>query len=240
MSKIQYIKLDTSERINPLSTSPSQCVIHSTSYTFEGRYSLAYAYIPVTFYNVNSSNNLFYFTDTTAHVATVTVGFYDSVSILVALAAAMNATSSSTMYAVSSKNSATKCVTIASSTNAFVVNLSNTVNSIAPLLGFMSLYDTVSAMGVISDQMANLAQIKSFNININGLSSIVSLSGQSAYSFILPITVATPSILTYEPSSFIQAITFERPVRDISLTVYDDNHNVIQLQEDFFIVLKPL
>lgn len=240
MSKIQYIKLDTSERINPLTTTPSQCKIHSSSYTFEGTYALAYAYIPVTFYNVNASNNLFYFTDTDARVATITVGFYDSVSVLVALAAAMNTASTSTIYAVSSRNSATKCVTIASSSNNFVLNLSNTVNSIASLLGFTSLYDTMSSMGVISDTMANLAQVKSFNMNINGLSSVISLSGQSAYSFILPITVATPSILIHEPSTFIQTITFERPTRDILLTMYDDNHNVIQLQEDFFIVLKPM
>lgn len=237
---MQYVKLDTSERINPLTTSPSKCVIHSTSYTFQGEYELAYCYIPVTFYNVNTSNNQFYFTDTAPHVASIAVGFYDTVSILVAVAAAMNAASTSTVYAVASRNSATKCVTIASSVTNFVLNLSNTVNSIASLLGFMSLHDTVSSAGVISDQMPNLAQIRSFNISINGLSSIRSLSGQSAYSFILPITVATPSILSYEPISFVQSINFERATRDISLTVYDDNQNIIQLQEDFFIILRPV
>lgn len=235
---MQYVKIDTSSRVNPLTTSPSQCVMHSNSYTFQGRYSLAYAYIPVTFYNVNSSNNVLYFTDTASRTAVITVGFYDSVSIVIAVAAAMNAASPSTIYAVGSKNSATKCVTIASNTNPFVLNLSNTVNSIAPLLGFASVQDTVSSTGVISDTMANLAQIKTFNISINGLSTVASLSGSTTYSFVIPITTATPSILTYEPNTFIQCINFERPTRDIKLTVYDDNNNIIQLQEDFFIILK--
>lgn len=239
MSHMQFVKIDTSERINSLSTTPSQCTIHSNSYTFQGRYSLAYCYIPVTFYNVNASNNILYFTDTAQRTAVIAVGFYDSVSILVAVAAAMNAASASSLYAVASKNSATKAVTIAS-TNPFVLNLSNTANSIASILGFASLQDTASGMGFMSDSMANLAQIKTFNISINGLSSVVSMSGRISYSFVIPITTATPSILSYEPNTFIQTITFERPTKDITISVYDDNNNIIQLQEDFFIILKSI
>lgn len=240
MTSMQLVKIDTADRLNPLTTTAAQCVIHSSSYTFQGTYSLAYVCIPITFFNVTLSNNLLYFTDTAPRVAIIPVGFYDTTAILPVLANAMNLASSTTVYAVGSRSSGTKCVTIASNINPFVINLSNTLNSIASQLGFLSTQDTVSGMAITSDILPNMAKMKWFNININGLSSVISLSGKSASSFIIPIMVSTPNLMMYEPTSFTQTINFERPTRDIYISVCDENSNIIQFLEDFFIILRPM
>lgn len=239
MTSMQLVKIDTSDRINPLTTSASQCVIHSNAYTFRGVYALAYVCIPITFFNITTSNNLLYFTDTVSRIATIPIGFYDTVTILPVLALAMNAASNTTVYAVP-KLSATKCLTIASSINPFVLNLSITLNSIASQLGFISMQDTLSASSITSDIMPNMAKLKWFNININGLSSVISLSGKAASSFIVPITEGTPAVMLYEPTTFTQTINFERPTRDIHLSVCDEDSNIIQFLEDFFIILRPV
>ena len=233
---MQYIKIDTAARTSPSTTSPAQCTIHSNNHIFHGRYGLKLVYVPITFFNITAANNLIYFTDTATHTASIPVGFYDSTSILAAVGTAMTTASGTVTYTVT-KNSSTYNVIISASSGTFVLNNSNQVNSIASSLGFTP-YDTVAALFQTSSTVANLSQVRSLNVSINGLSGIEDTSSRGAYSFIVPITVNQQSIQVYEPISFIQTINFDSPTRDLSITIYDDKHNVIPLQDDYFFILQ--
>jgi hypothetical protein len=230
------IRIDSAARDNPLVTSPSQCRIRSNNHIFRGRYGLKLAYIPVTYYSVTAVNQIIYFTDTASHSATLAVGFYDSSTILVALTTAMNAVSTSATYTVT-KSSITKNILVTASSGSFAFNFSNTLNSGAALIGFPPI-DTAVATSQLAPAICNLAQIRSFNININNVPGIIDLSSRGNYTFMIPVTVNQLSIQIYEPRTFFQSITFDTPTRDLTITIYDDNHNIITLQDDFFIILQ--
>jgi hypothetical protein len=230
------IRIDSAARDNPLVTTPSQCRIRSSNHIFRGRYGLKLAYIPVTYYSVTAINQIIYFTDTTTCAAALAVGFYDSTSIMIALATAMNAVSTSTTYTVT-KSTITRNIQVAASSGTFAFNFSNTLNSGAALIGFPAV-DTAVASSQLAPFICNLATIRSFNISINNIPGMMDLSGRGNYTFMIPVTVNQLSILVHEPVTFFQSIVFDTPTRDLTITIYDDNHNIITLQDDFFIILQ--
>jgi hypothetical protein len=230
------IRIDSAARDNPLVTSPSQCRIRSSNHIFRGRYGLKLAYIPVTYYSVTATNQMIYFTDSTPCAATLAAGFYDSSTILVALTTAMNAVSTSATYTVT-KSTITRNILVTASTGTFAFNFGNTLNSGAALIGFPPV-DTARASSQLAPSICNLAQIRSFNININNIPGMMDLSSRGNYTFMIPVSVNQLSILVYEPYTFFQSITFDTPTRDLTITIYDDNHNIITLQDDFFIILQ--
>jgi hypothetical protein len=151
---------------------------------------------------------------------------------------AMNAASTSTTYAIT-KSTITRSVLVSANTGSFAFNFSNTLHSAAALIGFPPV-DTVSASSQLAPSICNLAQIRSFNISINNIPGMMDLSSRGNYSFIIPVTVNQLSIQVYEPISFFQTITFDTATRDLAITIYDDNHQVIALQDDYFLVLQHL
>jgi hypothetical protein len=234
---MSFIKIDSAARTNPLTTSPSQCIIRSANYLFKGRYNLKLAYIPMSFYNVTAANNVVAFTDTIAHKVIVRPGYYDNATILTAVAAAMTAVGSITYTAV--KDAITQNVTISANTGTFVLNFSNTTNSLADLLGYPPV-DTSAASSHMSTDMSNLSQIRSLNFAINNITNIRDLSGSGAFTFIVPIAVNQLGIQVYEPVTFEQSVTFDVSTRDLSITIYDDKYRPIVMQEDYYLILQSV
>ena len=233
-----YLKIDSSQRQGFSTSTPSQFALHSYNHEFKGRYVLKYTFIPVTFYTVTSLNCMVYFTDTVSHAVQIPYGFYDSSTILTAVANTMTSASTAGTYTIT-KNPVTRNITISLSSGMFVLNFSQLAASIAPLLGFAAK-DTIAASNQTAPLICNVVQTKSFNISINGLSSVMDLSGRAGYSFIVPLTVNQLSIQVYEPEAFVQEVVFETPTRDLNIAIYDDQQNIISLQDDFYFIIQKV
>lgn len=233
----QHIKIDSSQRVNPLTTSPSQFSIRGSNTVFCGRYHLKAVFMPVTFYNVSATNNQIYFTDSNgSHTISLQPGFYTSSLYLPAIATAMTAAGAGITYTLA-LDPITQHVTVSSSSGTFTLNFSNTLNSAASTLGF-SFVDTLTASSQLSVGILNLAQTKTFNISINSATSTNDLNSRG-YSFVVPCTSNTPSIEYYETQpGYMQSIQIDSPVRQLDITVYDDNHVILPLFSDWYMILQ--
>lgn len=100
------------------------------------KFTLASASIPNTTYNVSSSNNTLYWTDSTTATFTTTIspGSYSATTLASAIQTAMNSVSSGYM---ASYSSTTYLLTVANSGLTFYFSFgTNTTNSLAYVMGF--------------------------------------------------------------------------------------------------------
>lgn len=234
-----YLKIDSSKRINLNSTTAAQFSIRSTRTVFHGRYELKSIYIPITFFNINQFNNAISFTDTAGpHTCTITPGFYTTNTYIPAVALAMTLAGSGSTY-TATKSNTTQCITVISSTDAFAFTFgSNQLNSAAITLGYLQ-QDTAMLFSQTASGIVNVAQTKSFNISVNNYVSTSTLDG-IGYSFVIPVTAASLSFSLYEPlQHYPQSIYIDSPTQQLDIGVYDDNHQLMQVFSDFYMILQP-
>ncbi|MDR3550794.1 MAG: hypothetical protein P4L31_05230, partial [Candidatus Babeliales bacterium] len=84
-----YIKISSSDRINPGTSSPGKFTINS-NIVFNKSYLLKAIYYPIAFWNVNQFNNQIPFTENAVNkIAYIPPGTYSIVSLPAAVAACM-------------------------------------------------------------------------------------------------------------------------------------------------------
>ena len=235
----QYIKLDSAQRLNFNTTTASQFILRANNVVFSGRYNLKSIFIPITFYNVNVYNNQVFFTDNSgSHIAYITPGIYSTPTFMTALGNAMTSIGSGSVYTVI-KDPVTCCINIISSSSAFSFTFgTNQLNSSAIMMGYNSV-DTPMSFSQQSQGMINLSQIRSFNISINNINRVSNLNG-IGYTFVIPVTNNIPSLMLYEPPpNYEQFICFDSPTQTLNISIYDDNHNLLQCFSDFYMILQP-
>lgn len=230
--------LYSSHRQNSSDT-PTSFNLNLNSQPLRGRYKLDYIFYPNTQYNINSTNNKVYFTDTGARTGTITPGYYTSSNFHTAVQTAMNsAPSSAGDYTVTISSTSSK-LTVAKGASTFSFTFgTNTSNSARKSMGFAS-----------SDASAGASQVGAYPVNLSerqcllfdlGVKSGFSTSDGRGYNFFLPVNVNSGEIITYNSEENAkQAIEFENPVQTLSIKVYDESGNLYDSNNaDWFLKLS--
>lgn len=236
MSNHLYIKLDSSQRMNYTTTNPGSFTL-TMQRPLRGCWRLCQAYVPVSQFNVSSTNNVIYFYENNvSKTAVLTPGYYDNNSLLTEVATRLNAASGSFGTYNVSQSSPLLRITIGS-TQPFALQFQTyTANSAANILGYLPL-DTVLATSQLATNISNLASVRSYNISINNESGFLDSKGRMC-SFVVPVMSNTGGLAIYEPSRvYPQFITFSQPTATLTIQVADDNGIPIALSCDWFMIL---
>ena len=230
-----YIKIYSGNRLNPTTTNASDCVI-PVSHVLHGRYTLKAIKMPITYYNINSFNNLVYFTDSAPQTCTIPSRYYSSLTALAAaLAAAMTAAGAGTVTC--SVNSGTNVLTV-TSTVAFTFTFgTNTVNSAASVLGFVG-DSSLASTSQIGTQTMNLNSTLSFNIAIDNTSTEVR-EGSYGCTFVIPALTSTPNEVYYEPTlHFPIRFNVTESTKQLRVRILDDRYRVLNnMTSDWYMLL---
>lgn len=236
---VQFIKVDSSLRYNPTTTYPSDCVIPSNE-VLDGVYMLKSIMLPITYHNINSSNNVVYFTDTGgAHTATLTSGHYSSVTTLcTTLAAAMTTAGAGTVTCT--EDSLTGLITVTSTVNFTFTFATNTLNSASLILGFIG-DSAVAATSQVASRMPQLNSTSSYNFSLSSTAGAFRTLRGESYTFCIPALSSTPSSAYYEPSSHFP-ITFRiNSTTELGIKIFDDQYHILNnMSSNFFIVLQKI
>lgn len=231
----------SSQRISTSLASPSSFLISFTNKIFSGKYKLSEVFIPNSNYTVNALNNQIYFTEnSTAKVATIVNGFYNSSTFVTAVATALTTASGGYNTYTGTLGSATQLATL-SATYAFSLTFgTNTSNSCAQLLGFTNT-DTSSATSQTGTLVVNMSPILTYNIRVNNIESTAD-STSNGSTFIIPVNVNTMAFTQYDPSGhYPQYITFNNPTSTLQVSVTDQNNNPLNLNGvNWYFVLSPV
>jgi hypothetical protein len=238
MSSSEFIKVDSALRYDPNSTNPSDCVIPSAFCLQPGKYSLKSIMLPISYHNINSTNNQLYYNDGVDRVAVVPAGYYSNFTLLAtAVTIAMNAVSGVNYSAtVSSSNN---FITIDTIGTAFYFR--DGVNSIVPLLGFRT--NTAAAVSQVGYRTMNLKTTLSFNIAISEASNNIKTMNGKLYTFVIPAITSTPSLLYYECNNNVMQIDFTlaNATEKLSFKIYDDQFNILnQMALDFYMIIQKM
>lgn len=239
MSNNRFIQLNSKYRTNQ-TDKPGNCKLSLPQILRAGRYRLNFALLPNTFYNVNDSNNKLYLQEgADAEIElTLSNGNYTNESFPVHLKAVLDAGATQSYTVLLSP--ITSKLTISAISN-FAFNFTGKDNNCHSLLGFDNNTDTVQSTSITGSNMINLAQVHMFNISLDGISGIDQRNLHST-SFVIPIPASTLSYVNYESSSnFDQIIEVHSAKRVITMTVYDEKHNILDLNGiDFMLILERL
>jgi hypothetical protein len=223
--------------LNPKTTNPNNCVIVS-NLIISGLYQLKSVMLPITNYNINSTNNSIYFNESNSSLKTCIIpeGFYSSFSdVATALQTSMNSSGTGTYTCTVS--SLTNKLTISSTVDFKLLFGSNTVNSASTVLGFVG--DSSSSLtSQTGDHIMNISINTNYNFVIeNTSSSITTLDGKT-FSFSIPALSSTPNMVYWQvPLEMPIFIRFDG-TRNINVKIVDDDMKIIQnLNSDWYIVL---
>lgn len=219
------IKIDSTLRINPTTTIPSDCQILCNE-VLDGHYQLKGISLPVTYWNVNSTNSIIYWTDTGgARSCIITNGFYSSTSALASVVAStMTAAGSGTVTC--STNSLNQCLTI-SNTVPFAMGFgTRTTNSASILLGFIG-NSSSAATSQTGTQLVDLATTTAFHFQISNCSTGIRTTDGKNFTFILPAYSTTPSLIYFEPSQQFPIRFRVDPTNTITIRILDDQFRVL-------------
>lgn len=232
---MNYLKFDSNKRLNYSVTNPGEFILPLLS-PLSGTYSLKQIVIPLSYFNVNETNNLIYFYENgSLKIATLTPGYYDDNTLLVQLASSLTSASGGFSTYTVSRSVLPMRITIAS-TNNFQLLFSNTINSAAEVIGFSPL-DTLTATSQVAQNISNLSTLRSFSISVNGENGFNDSVG-SACTFVAPILGVSGAISIYEPPlHYQQRITFSSPTTTLRIKVANDNGVAVNLSADWYMIL---
>lgn len=111
----------------------SNFLVRVTKIPRVARIQIQNAMIPLTFYNINTSNNAIIFNDGTLRLVTILPGSYTSIQLASAIQVAMNAVS--ILVFTITINTITQRMTISSTAN-FSIDFTSTTSSLSKMLGF--------------------------------------------------------------------------------------------------------
>ena len=236
MSEHLYMKLDSSQRTYYTTTNAGSFTL-TVQRPLKGCWRLCQAYVPISQFNVGSTNNIIYFYENSiAKTATLTPGYYDNNSLLTEVATRLNAASGGFGTYTVTQSALPLRITIAS-TQPFALQFQTyTANSAANILGYLSV-DTALATSQLATNISNLASLRSYNISINNESGFLDAKGRLC-TFVIPVMSNTGGLAVYEPSHmFPQLIHFSQSTATLKIQVTDDNGIPIALSCDWYIVL---
>jgi hypothetical protein len=235
----QLYMIDSSNRLSKQTTFPSDCVIPSNE-VLSGTYSLKSITIPITYHNVNSTNNTIYWTDTGgARTCQIPSGFYKSTdSFATAVATAMTANGAGTVTC--SVSTLDQRLTV---TNTVAFNFTfgtNTTNSAATLMGFVR--DTATSTSQIATQVINLSTTLSYNFIISEAVNGIKVIGGQQFTFSTPALTTTPNLAYYEPTlHFPIHIRFLAPTRTLTIKICDNQSRVLNnMANDWCMIVEKI
>jgi len=236
MSSDLYLKIDSQQRMNYATTNPGSFNI-VLQRPLEGSWRLCQAYVPVSQYNVNSTNNVInFFENNVSKTATLTQGYHDTNTLMAEVAAQMTAASGGFAIFTVTQSSLPLRITISSTQNFRLQFGSYKTNSAASIIGYLPV-DTAIATSHLAANIANLVTQRSYNISINNESRFIDSTGRLC-SFVVPVLSNSGGLAVYEPSIiFPQIITFTQPTSTLKIQVTDDTGNIIGLSCDFYLLL---
>jgi hypothetical protein len=205
---------------------------------------LAYAYIPISFYNINDTNNKLYFYElseiTILKVATIPNGNYDNTTILDAISTAMDTVSGGNTYSTTF-NATTSKITISTGSNFRIYNsLDKTTypNNAHKHLGFNSDSLTAFDTSQTAPNLINLNVVDTLNISVGNSLGVETLKNVGS-SLLIPITENSLSYINYEPDRFQQYITFQKCRSVVEVKVKDQDSNLVDFNNiDWYLVLE--
>lgn len=156
------------------------------------KYSLLYANIPNTLYNIDSTNNLIYFNRGGALVATLAFGAYNITDLIAEISTEMSAADAIQTY-TATYDSLSFGLTITGTAN-FSLTLSNSLNATWYICGFVAAnatgINTASALSHAADNCIRLDFPSELFLTINefGEANVASDAGTRG-TFLIPLTV---------------------------------------------------
>jgi hypothetical protein len=202
-----------------------------------GTYTLKSLVLNNSFFNINSSNNIIYFSENGSNkTCTLTAGFYNATNIASALQTALTTASGGYAGYTVTYTATSGKLTVSSTQNFSFTFATNTTNSLGPLLGFNT--DTTAGTTQVADSIMNLNPILSFNIDIDSHLNVMDMGGYSGSTFVIPNSVNSTDFVIYEPNmGFEQSIVFSQSVSQIRVRVLDDSNQTIPLAVDWYMIL---
>lgn len=191
--------------------------------------------IPVSFYNINSTNNTLIYTDDIGvdESVTITPGNYTGESLATALEDGMNAGIS-----VSFDNATFKFTFVYTGVlfelKTNVAPPGNILSTLFPLLGFNTTVNQTGATTYTSDQIANLAKPRYIQIKSSLISDSKLISNMINGSFSETIYTIFPGIdfgCTLIKQDLLHEIIYKSDfnISSIDLRLEDENNNVLDL-----------
>jgi hypothetical protein len=194
-------------------------------------YTLVYAHIPQTIYNIDAQNNSFVFNDGVERQVTLPNGFYTASTVTTALQSVMNAVSSQTFTVT--LDDTTQKITL-DSTGSFSVSM----NSVESPLGFTS--DTTLNTSHTGDTILNLERTDALFIHVNEIQETDLVRGGTT--FVIPSSVNQLQVIDYnERNGYHQKITFNTPNLLLSIRLTDAENRTVDLNNsDWYFVLEQV
>jgi hypothetical protein len=200
-------------------------------------YELTYAHIPETYFQVDSTNNQFYFNEgSTDILATIPSGYYTNATLAAALSAAVNAVSAH-FYTVA-LSAVTQKITITDGSGSFTVKMGTERSAPCVALGFTT--DTALAATQTGESNVNLEKNQSLSVDVN---EVINVQGTNFGStFDIPSEVDSLQVAAYRSDSrFVQTVTFNHPTTQLRVRLKDAQNVTIDLQgHEWFMLLKRI
>ena len=235
----QRIKISSVDRI---SGTPSDFTIQS-KITFDGIYQLNWVYCPLTFPNVTERNNKIYFRESGVDkVAEIEPGYYIGISnLMTAVGTALTTSSGVNVYTVS-QDALSGLISIESDTVEFEFTFTNLVDSAAEVLGFASgVYVESDSLVLTAIRNPNLATLQNLNIDINGISTVMSTSGNAQATITVPILSDLLSICYFKPpDNSPELFEFPQKTTTLRIRVTDDQQKVVPLESEWHMVVTKV
>lgn len=190
-------------------------------------------------FNVNTNNNKVYFNETgNDTTATIPVGNYDINDLKTTLTNAINDVATATFSITIDSNTNKYTFTNSSNVDFHFTFGTNTNNSARKLLG-MNESDGTASTSQTSDNPVDLNPHKNIFININE-NNDRDVSGQSYFntSFVINGNGSFGEIIRYvKRDNFHQSVRFGN-TKNLQVKIHDLNHNVIELNSDYVLILE--
>lgn len=181
------IRFDSKDRQSNYTSSDFQLVLKDGLHSLEGRYGVVMIHLPVSFYNINSDNNLVpLYINGALNSVNITAGQYNVGDLITSLKTALESVSGGAVFTIS-VGGVSKKITIECD-REFSFKFGDYARNICSVLGFENKnIDSGVAKGLTGKNVMNLVPIDTLSINIRGMSDgVIQTNGQSC-TILVPI-----------------------------------------------------
>ena len=244
MSNKQKLKINSCDRLNPETSTPSDFTIE-LDHVLQGGYQLHYVKIPLMYQNISAKNNRLHFRENEEDkIAYLAVGKYVGATVLKTnVLEALNDASDGTNTYTATYDSLTNFFTFTASSVDFSFTFSNTECSCAENLGFAPIdYDSTD-LSLTAIRAFNLSTIQSINIDINGINTVSDSNTATDPTFFVPVLDNIGTIQFWVPpaNSVDQfTITAANKTNTLNIRIVDDNNEVLELEHNWSMVFKKI
>lgn len=188
--------------------------------------------IPLTYYNINSTNNWIDFHDGTSSLsAQVTAGNYTMATLVTAVQAAMNSVSSNFVVSYSALSYFVSITHTASTVNLLFASGTHKTTSMAQILGYTAT-DTGAALTQTGTKAAGLWYPLAFYISISQVGNQNYTSNKTPYTFRIPIGADTGNIFTFSSGGYYEQecrLLSQQSLFNVNILLTDGNGNLFDI-----------